>query len=94
MWRWAVHDASDEELAESALTLDMFDPALGEGLVTRANVVAASLAGCRRALLGERREELDAFRNGFTFQGNVDLHLQLAPIPCEQVCRPGAHTLG
>ena len=66
----------DDEL--SYLTLDEFEPSLGEGAVTRANVAEAVVAGCRRKLLLERRVELEALRRGFTFDSRMDLALQLA----------------
>ena len=83
--RWRVHalEASADQLGD--LTLDMFDEALGEGAVTRANVASAVVAGCRRVLLQERSDELKALERGFTFSGKVDLALQLAPIPAEQL---------
>ena len=84
-WQSLVLQKSDAELSESALTLDLFDESLGEGPVTRTNVAEAVVAGCRRILLLERREQLDAFRTGFTFRDNIDLQLQLALIPCEQL---------
>ena len=50
-----------------------------------AQVGAGVLAGCRQRLLLERRAELEALRRGFTLGGAIDLALQLAPIPCEQL---------
>jgi len=81
-WQWAL-EASDDELGW--LTLDMFHKSLGDGAVTRDNVAAAVVAGCRRVLLAGREEELKALERGFTFCGKVDLTLQLAPIPAEQM---------
>ena len=76
MWRRCVLEMSDEEL--SYLTLEVFEPSLGEGVVTRGNVAAAVVAGCRCKLLLERQAELQALRRGFTFRSNMDLALQLA----------------
>ena len=66
----------DEEL--SHLTLEEFEPSLGEGAVTRANVAEAVIAGCRRKLLGERQEELEALRRGFNFDSRMDLAMHFA----------------
>jgi hypothetical protein len=77
-WRRCALEMGDEELALSNLTLEDFEPSLGEGVVTRGNVAAAVVAGCRRKLLIERRVELEALRRGFTFRSNMDLALQLA----------------
>ena len=76
MWRRCALEMSDEEL--SYLTLEVFEPSLGEGVVTRGNVAAAVVAGCRCKLLLERQAELQALRRGFTFRSNMDLALQLA----------------
>ena len=84
-WREHALEASADQLARDELTLDMFDETLGEGAVTRDNVAAAVVAGCRRVLLEGREEELKALERGFTFSGKVDLALQLAPIPAEQL---------
>ena len=75
-WRRCALEMGDDEL--SNLTLDAFEPSLGEGAVTRANVAEAVVAGCRRKLLLERRVELEALRRGFTFRSHMDLALQLA----------------
>ena len=83
-WRSCVQEEGNEEEL-GMLTLDMFDPALGEGEVTSANVAGAVVAGCRRVLLGKRQHELEALRRGFTFDDSIDLSLQLAPIPCDQL---------
>ena len=82
-WRRCVLEMGDEEL--SHLTLEEFEPSLGEGVVTRANVAEAVIAGCRRKLLLERQKELEALRRGFTFDARgshlprgMDLAMQLA----------------
>ena len=83
--QWRVHALEASADALGALTLDMFDESLGEGGVTRDNVASAVVAGCRRVLLAGREEQLKALERGFTFNGKVDLALQLAPIPAEQL---------
>ena len=75
-WRKCALEMGDDEL--SYLALDDFEPSLGEGAVTRANVAAAVVAGCRRKLHLERRVELEALRRGFTFKSHMDLALHLA----------------
>ena len=75
-WRRCVLEMGDEEL--SHLTLEEFEPSLGEGAVTRANVAEAVIAGCRRKLLGERQEELEALRRGFNFDSRMDLAMHFA----------------
>ena len=82
-WRRCVLEMGDEEL--SHLTLEQFEPSLGDGVVTRANVAEVVVAGCRRKLLLERQEELEALRRGFTFDSRgshlprgMDLEMQLA----------------
>ena len=84
-WREHALEASAEDLGMLMLTLENFDESLGEAEVTRANVASAVVAGCRRVLHEERSEELKALERGFTFNGRVDLALQLAPIPAEQL---------
>ena len=88
-WRWCVLEMGDEEL--SHLTLEEFEPSLGEGAVTRANVAEAVVAGCRSKLLRERQVELEALRRGFTFDSRMDLAMQLARSWVHIAC-PTSHT--
>ena len=46
--------------------------------MTRPNVRGAFVRGCRRVLLCERRSELDALCKGFTFDGHMELSLQVS----------------
>ena len=89
-WRRCVLEMSDEEL--SHLTLEDFEPSLGEGVVTRANVAEAVIAGCRSKLLLERQEELEALRRGFTFDSRMDLAMQLARSWVHIACPPSRAT--
>ena len=89
-WRRCVLEMGDEEL--SHLTLEVFEPSLGEGVVTRANVAAAVVAGCRRKLLLERQVELEALRRGFTFDSRMDLAMQLARSWVHIACPPSRAT--
>ena len=82
-------EMGDEEL--SHLTLEEFEPSLGEGAVTRANVAEAVVAGCRSKLLRERQVELEALRRGFTFDSRMDLAMQLARSWVHIACPP-SHT--
>lgn len=83
-WRRCALEMGDENLSQ--LTLSLFEPSLGDGVVTRGNVAAAVVAGCRRKLLLERRAELEALRRGFTFKFNMDLALQLARMHVHVAC--------
>ena len=65
---------------------------LGAGAVTRANVAEAVVAGCRRKLLLERQEELEALRRGFTFDSRMDLAMQLARSWVHIACPPSRAT--
>ena len=67
------------------MTLDLFSDSLPPDLLTSTTVSSAVIAGCRRKLLTERLNELQALRNGFTFGGRLDLTRQLAPIPTAQL---------
>ena len=51
---------------------------VGLGAVTRPDVRGAFVRGCRRVLLCERRSELEALCKGFTFDGHMELSLQVS----------------
>ena len=89
-WRRCVLEMGDEEL--SHLTLEEFEPSLGSGVVTRANVADVVVAGCRRKLLLERQVELEALRRGFTFDSRMDLAMQLARSWVHIACPPSQAT--
>ena len=46
--------------------------------MTRPDVRGAFVRGCRRVLLCERRSELEALCKGFTFDGHMELSLQVS----------------
>jgi len=75
-WRRMLDEPRDDEL--SALTMDAFDDSLPDEPLTRANVASSVVAGCKRKLLVDRRASLQALCDGFTFNGKLDLRLQLA----------------
>jgi hypothetical protein len=71
-----LDEPRDDEL--SALTMDAFDDSLPDEPLTRANAASSVVAGYKRKLLVDRRASLQALCDGFTFNGKLDLRLQLA----------------
>ena len=69
------------------LTLEDMDDSLPEPEqpLTAANLPRAIVAGCRRRLLLDRREALEALRDGFT--EHVDLTVQLAAQSCDDMLK-------
>ena len=78
-------DKSAEELAAFELTMDAFDDSLADVKVTHSNIAQAVVAGCRRKLLVEQQAALEALREGFTFGGRIDLAMQLAQHPADDL---------
>ena len=70
------------------LTLRNFDESVPEEEdvdITPVNLGGAVVKGCRHKLMLRRHDALRAVRDGFTFDGALDLTMQLAVIPCDEM---------